>query len=100
MISQTCLLPYISNENRTVLNENRHVLEDNRNVLKESRDVLKDVENYMKTLVKQSGESRSDDVLNKHLVWFNFQREIESNNAKFTTGSREWVFEQVLTWFN
>jgi hypothetical protein len=64
--------------------------------LEENRKVLNDV----KTLVEQGKESRSDDVLNKHLVCFDFQREIELYGGKFTRGTREWVFEQISTWFN
>jgi hypothetical protein len=64
--------------------------------LEENRKVLNDV----KTLVEQGKESRSDDVLNKLLVCFDFQREIELYDGKFTRGTREWVFEQISTWFN
>ena len=39
-------------------------------------------------------------VLNNSLVQCDFQREIDIYYAKFTEGTREWVFEQVLTWFN
>ena len=39
-------------------------------------------------------------VLNNSLVQCDFQREIDIYYAKFTEGTREWVFVQVLTWFN
>ena len=38
--------------------------------------------------------------MKKYLVHFNFQTEIDFFNGKCTTGSREWVLKQVLTWFN
>ena len=37
--------------------------------------------------------------LNKHLVWCNFQSEIEFFYEKFIKGTREWVFEEFSTWF-
>ena len=40
-----------------------------------------------------------NEPLNKHLVWCNFQSEIEFYYEKFTEGTREWVFEEFLTWF-
>ena len=42
----------------------------------------------------------SESVLNKNLVSFDFQGEIERCNKKFTEGTRGWVFDQVETWFN
>ena len=38
-------------------------------------------------------------VLSNSLVQCDFQREIDIYYAKFTEGTREWVFEQVLNWF-
>jgi hypothetical protein len=87
-------------ETNNVLNENLNVLNKHTILLNESCGVLKDVENDVKTLVEKSKESRSDGVLNKHLVCFDFQREIELYDGKFTRGTREWVFEQISTWFN
>ena len=84
-------------ENRNVLNETRNVVEENKNVLNETRDVSNETRDLLKTFVE---ESRSDGLLKKHLVRFNFQCEIDSLNGKYTTGSREWVLEQVFTWFN
>ena len=40
-----------------------------------------------------------NEFLNRHLVWCNFQSEIEFYYEKFTEGTREWVFEEFLTWF-
>ena len=40
-----------------------------------------------------------NELLNKHLVWCNFQSEIEFYYEKFTEGTREWVFEEFLNWF-
>ena len=40
-----------------------------------------------------------NELLNKHLVWCNFQSEIEFYYEKFTKGTREWVFEEFSTWF-
>ena len=84
-------------ENRNVLNETRNVVEENRNVLNETKNASNETRDLLKTFVE---ESRSDVLLKKHLVRFNFQCEIDSLNGKCTTGSREWVLEQVFTWFN
>ena len=81
--------------------------EDMKRILKEWNEcdnkivnALKNIQNSVNTLVKRDEESQSDGLLKKHLVRFNFQSEIDSLNGKCTTGSREWVLEQVLTWFN
>ena len=63
-------------------------------------NALENIQNSVNTLVKRDEESQSDDLLKKHLVRFNFQTEIDFFNRKCTTGSREWVLEQVSTWFN
>ena len=63
-------------------------------------NVLNDIKDNVNVLVKKDEELRSDGVLKKHLVRCDFQKEIEFYNAKFTNGTREWVFEQLLTWFN
>ena len=63
-------------------------------------NALENIQNSVNTLVKRDEESQSDGLLKKHLVRFNFQSEIDSLNGKCTTGSREWVLEQVFTWFN
>ena len=63
-------------------------------------NALENIQNSMNTLVKRDEESQSDGLLKKHLVRFNFQSEIDSLNGKCTTGSREWVLEKVLSWFN
>ena len=76
-----------------------NVLSEYGNVLNEHRKVLKEIKDDVKGLRKDE-ESRSDDILNKNLVRCNFQREIELHYEKFTEGTREWIFEQFLTWFN
>ena len=76
-----------------------NVLSEYGNVLNEHRKVLKEIKDDVKGLRKDE-ESRSDDILNKNLVRCNFQREIELLYEKFTEGTREWIFEQFLTWFN
>ena len=63
-------------------------------------NTLENIQNSVNTLVKRVEESQFDGLLNKHLVRFNFQSEIDSLNGKCTTGSREWVLKQVFTWFN
>ena len=75
-------------------------LGENLNISKESRDVVNEIKDDVKTLVKKDEESCSDDVLNKHLLSCNFQREIELYHEKFTPGTREWVFDKFLTWFD
>ena len=94
-------------ENRNVLNETRNTVEENRNVLNETRNalgentnVLRETRNTVEEIRNDVKELRSDDLLKKHLVQFNFQTEIDFFNGKCTTGSREWVLKQVLTWFN
>ena len=63
-------------------------------------NALENIQNSVNTLVKRDEESQSDSLLKKHLVRFNFQSEIDSLNEKCTPGSREWLLEQVFTWFN
>ena len=94
-------------ENRNVLNETRNAIEENRNVLDQTRNalgentnVLRETRNTVEEIRNDVKELQSDDLLKKHLVQFNFQTEIDFFNRKCTTGSREWVLEQVLPWFN
>ena len=63
------------------------------------RAVVDEVKDNVKALRKDN-ESRSDELLNKHLVWCNFQTEIELCYERFTEGTLEWVFEEFLTWFD
>ena len=63
------------------------------------RTVVDEVNDNVKALRKDS-ESRSDELLNKLLVWCNFQTEIKLYYERFTEGTREWVFEEFLTWFD
>ena len=62
-------------------------------------DVLNEMKDDVKALRKDN-ESRSDELLNKHLVRCDFQTEIELYYERFTEGTREWVFEDFLTWFD
>ena len=50
--------------------------------------------------LRKDNESPPDKLLNKHLVWCNFETEIELYCERFTEGTREWVFEEFLTWFD
>ena len=91
----------VVDENRNVLNETRNVVEENRNVLNETRNVVDENRNVLNDLMEKFVEaSRSDNLLKEQLVRFDFQTEIDFFNRKCTTGSREWVLEQVFTWFN
>ena len=67
--------------------------------LERIRAVVDEVDNNVKAL-RKANESRSDKLLNKHLAWCNFQTEIELYYERFTEGTREWVFEEFLTWFD
>ena len=69
------------------------------NALKEKRDVFKNIEDSVKVLTQKSTASGFD-VLNRFLLRCDFQAEINIYDAKFTEGTREWVFQQVLNWFN
>ena len=89
----------VLNETRNVVDENRSVLIETRNTMKENRNVLNETRNAIEE-IKNPVKLPPDDILKKHLVQFNFQTEIDSFNGKCTTGSREWVLEQVFTWFN
>ena len=73
-------------------------LEGIRAVVDEHGNVLNELKDDVKALRKDN-EYRSDELLNKHLVWCNFQTEIEFYYERFTEGTREWVFEEFLTWF-
>ena len=69
------------------------------NALQQNRGVLKNIEDGVKVLTQKDTASRRN-MLNKVLVRCDFQTEINSFYAKFTEGTREWVFQQVLNWFN
>ena len=73
-------------------------LERIRAVVDEHGNILNEMNDNVKALRKDN-ESRSDELLSKHLVWCNFQTEIELYYERFTEGTREWVFEEFLTWF-
>ena len=45
-------------------------------------------------------DERENKILNNNLVLFNFERDIEMYCEKYTKGTREWIFDQVWTWFN
>ena len=62
-------------------------------------DVLNEMKDDVKAL-RKNNESRSDELLNKYLVRCDFQTEIELHYERFTEGTREWVFEDFLTWFD
>ena len=87
-------------ENTNVLNETKNALGENTNALNETRNVVEENINVLNQIRKDIKELRSDDLLKNYLVHFNFQTEIDFFNGKCITGSREWVLEQVLTWFN
>ena len=70
----------------------RAVVDEHGNILNEMKDDVK--------ALRKDNESRSDELLNKHLVWCNFETEIELYYERFTEGTREWVFEEFLTWFD
>ena len=48
----------------------------------------------------QQMKSSSDNILRESLHWCDFQNEIRLLLKRYTKGTREWVFEQVLTWLN
>ena len=83
-----------------LLTETRNAVEENTNVLNETKNALGENTNVLSEIRNDIKELRSDDLLKKYLVHFNFQKEIDFFDGKCTTGSREWVLEQVLTWFN
>ena len=70
----------------------RAVVDEHGNILNEMKDNVK--------ALKKDNESRSDELLNKHLVRCNFETEIEFYYERFTEGTREWVFEDFWTWFD
>ena len=77
-----------------------NVSNESQNVSRENQKILKDIKSDTKELLNRDDESRSDGVLSKHLVWCDFNHAIELHYGKFVNGTREWVFEQVLSWFN
>ena len=51
--------------------------------------------------IKQSEiDELKNKLLDKYLVRCDFQTEIELYYERFTEGTREWVFEEFLTWFD
>lgn len=57
------------------------------------------MEHSLQTIVSKP-EFRSESILGKQLVCFDFQPEIEMYYEKYTQGTPEWVFEQVFSWFH
>ena len=45
-------------------------------------------------------KSSSDHILSESLHWCDFDDDIELLFERYTEGTREWVFDQVLTWLN
>ena len=90
----------ISTESQDISKKNLDISKENQDCLKEVVDVGNEIKSDVKTLVKEYVESRSDDILNRNLLRCNFQKEIELYSEKFTQGTREWVFEKFLSWFN
>ena len=87
-------------ENTNVLNETRKDLGENTDVLNETKNAVEENTNVLNQIRNDIKELQSDYLLQKYLVHFNFQIEIDFFNGKCTTGSREWVLKQVFTWFN
>ena len=58
------------------------------------------IDQKVEKIVQKQEQHQGNDVLSKQLVRCDFQYEIKSFSEKFTPGTREWVFEQVSTWFN
>ena len=51
--------------------------------------------------IKQSEiDELKNELLNKYLVRCDFQTDIELYYERFTEGTRKWVFEEFLTWFD
>ena len=42
-------------------------------------------------------QSPSDHILSESLKWRNFENEIKLLLERYTKGTREWVFEHILT---
>ena len=78
------------------------------NVLKLDRielklDQLEKTLEEVRTLSHESSQqenSSSDNILSERLHWCDFQNEIQLLLKRYTEGTRQWVFEQVLTWLN
>ena len=88
-------------ENQNILKESLDILKESRDISKENLDVTNEIKSDVNKLVSQKcEESRSDDVLNKHLFRCNFETEIKLYYEKFTQGTREWVFDKFLSWFH
>ena len=50
--------------------------------------------------LSKQAKSHSDDILSEVLHWCEFENEIQLLLERYTKGTREWIFEQVLTWLN
>ena len=61
--------------------------------------MVKEVRELSHESLKQA-KSLSDDILTKNLHWCDFENEIQLLVGRYTKGTREWVFEQVLAWLN
>ena len=88
-------------ENLNISKQSLDISKESRDISKENFEVVNEMKGDVKRLVDQKCEEpRFDNVLNKHLFRCNFEREIELYNEKFTQGTREWVFDKFLNWFN
>ena len=66
-------------------------------------DQLEKTLEEVRTLSHESSQqenSSSDNILSERLHWCDFQNEIQLLLKRYTKGTRQWVFEQVLTWLD
>ena len=66
-------------------------------------DQLEKTLEEVRTLSHESSKqvkSSSDNIIKNSLHCFDFESDIQLLLRRYTKGTREWVFEQVLTWLN
>ena len=66
-------------------------------------DQLEKMLKEVRTLSHESSKqvkSSSDNILSESLHWCDFKDDIKLLFERYTEGTREWVFDQVLTWLN
>ena len=67
--------------------------------VKEVRESIQEVKQEFDNFKKQREMDREDEVL-KNLVKSEFKGDIEHHAKKFQEGTREWIFESVVSWLD
>ncbi|XP_046858613.1 uncharacterized protein LOC124452063 [Xenia sp. Carnegie-2017] len=72
------------------------VIESKQEEMKSNQEEMK---SNQKEIKRQINSRPLEDILTKNLVSCNFESEIQHHYENFVKGTREWVFDEFLAWF-